>query len=329
MRKTKAIWVPIVLGVSAIAFTISILVGWSILFTHYYALYTRTSRNNLGVGYWFLLALGCLFLAAVVTTLVLFLIENVQQILEARQQNAFIDSVTHELKSPLASLRLCLETMELRKISPEMQSRFVGMMKKDVERLGTFVEHILEAGRLEHHERMLHREWVSLPIILHQCSQRILQRHEATHPQIQLPLGWDNPTELPPDPKHRIWTDAVALETILINLLDNAIKYSLAPAQITVTAEHTPQATSIHITDQGVGLTSRQIKSIFRRFYRVHREHSPTPRGTGLGLYVVDSLIKQLGGRISVTSRGEGLGSTFSVEFPHSAQPHSPKDISP
>ncbi len=317
MRQSRPLWVPILLVVMAIAFAITILVGWSVIFTHYYLLYTKAERADLGVGYWFLLAIGCLFLLAIMLTLVLLLISNVRQTLKVRQQNAFIDSVTHELKSPLASLRLCLETMEMRSVSPEMQIRFVSMMKKDVERLGDFVEHILEAGRMEHQERILRYEWVTLPDILQHCIQRVSRRYSQHHNIVLRSVSEDA------DP-HEIKTDAIALETILINLLDNAIKYSTAPADIDVSIIYHKEHTEIAVSDQGRGLTQRQSKRVFQRFYRVNRSDLPTPRGTGLGLYVVASLVQQLGGRIKAHSDGENKGSTFTVTLPRKTlQSHS------
>lgn len=312
MQQTRSIWVPIFIGVSSIAFAITILVGWSIIFTHYYQLYTKAERTDLGVGYWFLLAIGCLFLLAIMVTLLLLLIGNVQQTLQARQQNAFIDSVTHELKSPLASLRLCLETMEMRTISPEMQARFVAMMKKDVERLGDFVEHILEAGKMEHKERTLHYEWVTIPDLLSHCIQRVTKRYPQHHNIVIRSVSEDA------DP-HEIKTDTIALETILINLIDNAIKYSTAPADVEVSIVYHPEHTQIAVSDKGRGLNPRQCKRVFQRFYRVNRSDLPTPRGTGLGLYVVASLVKQLGGYIKAESDGENKGATFTVKLPRRA----------
>lgn len=310
MRKNKSIWVPILLGVLAILFAIAILVGWSILFTHYYVLNTKIKRPDLGAGYWFLLAIGCLFLLSIMTSLLLLSVDNVRQILEARQQTAFIDSVTHELKSPLAGLRLCLETMELRDITPEMQKKFMNMMKKDVERLGAFVEHILEAGRLEHNERILRYEWVKLEDVLQRCKERILKRYQPQTHHIEFHLLGEEPYN------EEVMTDVVALETILLNLFDNAVKYSQAPAHIEVKVTTNSSLVSIAVSDQGRGLSPRHLKRVFGRFYRVKQDKLSTPRGTGLGLYVVDSLVKQLHGKITAASEGEMKGSTFVLSFP-------------
>ena len=154
MARAGRLWVPILIGVLAILFTIGVLVGWNIIFTSYYVLATRThSIPDLGVGYWLILSVGSTFLVAIVVTLLLLLIGNVRQTLYVNRQKTFIDNVTHELKSPLASLQVSLETMEQRDVSPELRAKFLGMMKKDVSRLSTFIDHVLHAGRIEHGDR--------------------------------------------------------------------------------------------------------------------------------------------------------------------------------
>ncbi|MCB9639811.1 MAG: HAMP domain-containing histidine kinase [Myxococcales bacterium] len=314
MQRSHHLWVPISLGVLAILFTLAILVGWSILFTHYYTLNARIQRvPDLGVGFWFLLAVGCLFLVAVVVALIVLLVGNVRRTLDIRRQNVFIDGVTHEFKSPLASIRLCLETMEMRSLSPEMQQRFIQMMMKDVERLSAFIEHILEASRIEHDGRALRQEDVSLSEIALRSAQLVRSRYERSKPQIEL-------IDHLPDPSPALNTDPVALETVLINLLDNAIKYSPEPAQVILALEQDDDTLRISVTDQGIGIPKRLLKRVFQRFYRINREQTPIPRGTGLGLYVVASLVKRLGGHIRAKSEGEGKGSCFVVEFPYRPQ---------
>jgi len=143
---------PIVFGTLAIAFTITILVAWNIMFTRYFVLATETRVSELGVGYWMILSIGDVFLVGVATILVLFLIGNVRQRLYIRRQETFLDSVTHELKSPLASLRLSLDTFARRETDAELTGKLLGMMRGDVGRLERFVENLLEAGRIEHGE---------------------------------------------------------------------------------------------------------------------------------------------------------------------------------
>ena len=316
MQRDHTVWVTILLGVLAIVFAIAILVGWSLVFTHYYTLSKSVKREGLGVGYWLILAFGCLFLLVIVVTILLLLIGNVRRTFDIRRQNVFIDGVTHEFKSPLASIRLCLETMEMRDIPPAMQKRFIQMMMKDVERLSNFIEHILVAGRLEHNDQALHKKEIDLYEMLKRVSQIIRDRYESSHPQITLPMtSYDEPLLL--------LTDPIALETILINLLDNAVKYSPEPAKITIAIHTSPEQLHLTIQDQGIGIPKRQLKRVFQRFYRIPREQTPIPRGTGLGLYVVASLVQRLSGYIYAESEGENKGSTFHVLLPRPAPPQN------
>lgn len=315
MQRSYHLWVPILWGVLAISFTLAILVGWSILFTYYYTLHTRIHRvPDLGVGYWFLLALGCLFLVAIIVAVIFLLIGNIRKTLDIRHQNVFLDGVTHEFKSPLASIRLCLETMEMRSLSPDLQKRFVQMMMKDVERLSTFVEHILGASRIEHGAWGMQKNPVILQEIVSRSIQAVRGRYEKNFPEI------DRVDRLGTAPTV-LYTDPLALETILINLLDNAIKYSPDPAHVIVYLEKHESSVCITVEDQGIGIPKRFLKRIFQRFYRIPREQTPMPRGTGLGLYVVASLVRRLGGSIQAQSKGEGQGSRFLVDLPCQTTP--------
>ena len=306
----QSLFFPILMGVISIIFTILILVGWSIIFTRYYMLSTKTRLlSEVGIGYWLMLWIGYFFLVSIVTALVIFLISNVRQKLYLREQTSFIDSVTHELKSPLASLRLCLETMEMRDLSPTVQQKFLDMMKKDTDRLTTFIEHILEAGRTDYHEREFNYESTNIEKITTRNINQISQRYHL--PKNSISLHLDAMIR-----EYPIVTATVALDTILLNLLDNAVKYS--PNKVSIELHVYPQNDLLHIEvrDHGMGIPRGQLKKIFRRFYRIHRQKQNNVRGTGLGLYVVASFVKRLGGRISASSLGENQGSAFLVELP-------------
>lgn len=310
-RIRSSLLLPVLIGVAGIVSTIVILVGWSFFFTRYYTLWTRTYRiPDLGMSYWVSLVLGCMFLVGIVGALVMLLIGNIRQTLYLRQQDTFIDGVTHEFKSPLASIRLCLETMEMRELAPDMQTRFVGMMKKDVERLIAFVEHILEAGRLEHDQYELRYELTSIPELVYRCRSLICSRY-------QLPEDCCECTFLLAPEAEYLLIDPIALETILMNLLTNAVKYSHEPPVLNVIVEQKPGALVFEVRDRGIGIPKRLLKKVFQRFYRVRIEGRVNARGTGLGLYVVSSLVKRLGGVITADSEGEGRGSVFRVILPN------------
>lgn len=308
-RFRQSLFVPILIGSGAIVSTVAILVGWSVLFTKYYTLWTQTLHvPDLGAGYWFTLITGCVFLAGIMTVLVMQLVGNIRNTLYLRQQDTFIDGVTHEFKSPLASIRLCLETMEMRELSPELQARFVGMMKKDVERLIAFVEHILEAGRLEHNQRDITYVSSHIPELIQRCVTIIRDRYNLPSQTFSVGLNLTS--------SETIYTDPIACETILINLLDNAIKYSSVPAHVNISAQANKGQLVFSISDQGIGIPERLQKKIFQRFYRIRMDGRSDARGTGLGLYVVSSLVKRLGGSIQASSEGVDKGSTFRVTLP-------------
>lgn len=309
-KPSRSLLFQILFGVAAVFCTIAVLVGWSIFFTNYYTLWKKIPRMpHLGVSYWLTLIIGCLFLLGIMIVLVLQLVGNIRYTLYLRRQDIFIDSVTHEFKSPLASIRLCLETMEMRDLTPEMKDRFVGMMKKDVERLIAFVEHILEAGRLEHKQREFKHAAVSIPETAERCAEMITDRY-------RLPSQAITVTSLVSPAHEVIISDAVACETILLNLIDNAVKYSEHPPEISVTLEEEGSWLKMSVRDKGIGIPKNLLKKVFQRFFRIRHDHTPHARGTGLGLYVVSSLVSGLGGTIHAMSQGEGFGSTFEVWLP-------------
>ena len=310
-RTRQSIFAPILGAVLAISFSITVLVAWCIMFTKFYVMSTETQWiPTLGVGYWLILSAGCLFLMLIIAVLVIFLVTNIRQSLYVKRQDSFIDSVTHELKSPLASISLCLETMEMRDITPEMNARFIGMMKQDVDRLRAFIEHILEAGRLEHNERDVEEEGTLIAPLVVSCIEQICKRHALEETTIKMELRLE-------DPKQPILTDPTALEIVLINLLDNAVKYSeKSRLDVVISVRDEGEWLNVEVADKGIGISKRHLKKVFNRFHRVERVDKPKVKGTGLGLYVVASLVRRLGGRITVDSDGEELGSTFKVTLP-------------
>ncbi len=302
------LFMPILLGALSILLTIAVIVGWNVMFTKYYALRQQTQLSGLGTGFWLILSIGDLFLAIVLAVLVTFLVSNIRKELLVARQNTFIDSVTHELKSPIASLKLALETLSVREVPVEVQRRFVANMREDVGRLQRFVEAILEAGRLEHGTREMAFEPVDPVALAHACVERAQQQHLLDAGKIRLVSAIEGPCTLLADP--------VALETVLLNLLDNAIKYSFDDVSVEVHLEQAYGYLGIRVTDHGVGIPANKLKKIFRRFYRLQHPGTHRVRGTGLGLYLAAMLVERLGGRIWATSDGLGSGSTFHVTLP-------------
>ncbi|MEB3329451.1 MAG: HAMP domain-containing sensor histidine kinase [Candidatus Sericytochromatia bacterium] len=254
------------------------------------------------------LVAGWLMGLAVIVGLIVFVVTLARQIrLNQRQQN-FIDSVTHELKSPLTSLKLHLETIQRRPLSEEQLAGFTSTMLADVERLDQLIDHVLEAARAESIRRPLRRERIDLKGRVETVARLVEGRHG-------LPAGTIVVRgTVPPLP-----TDPSALDLVLTNLLDNAVKYSLD--EVSVTVSLTPVAgggASIAVADAGVGIPKGHVRRIFHRFHRVGNELTRIRQGTGLGLYIVKETVRQLGGAIRVDSPGEHQGSVFTLTLPGS-----------
>ena len=265
-------------------------------------------KPDLLAGYsfdWLVLAEGLvLLLAILVGVYVIFLYWQRQSSLNRRQRE-FISQVTHELKSPLASIRLHLETIRLRKPSPERIERFLDTMLDDTTRLENHISNLLMAARLErgfgggeHHTRDF-SEFVT----------QFLERKRD-----KLPEGGSLAWRI--EPGVRVEFDPEGMEMALRNLYENAILYSLASPEIEVNLSREGGSRCfLTFSDQGRGMEKRDLRKVFRMFYRV-RSEDENIRGTGLGLYIVRSIVERHGGRVRATSPGPGKGTAFLVSLP-------------
>lgn len=298
--KLRSISFPIVLSSVTVALTIPLLVGWT-FFTVQNLERTREVAQNT----WLLVA-GVVSFAIIMTVVVMFSVFLVREILEVRRQYTFIDSVTHELKSPLASLRLCLETQRRPELKEEQKEELRGMMLEDVDRLTSFIEDILESSRITHGRRELLLSEVRFGAVVQRCVDGIVKRYRVPPGAILVDI-----------PDVTLSTDETALETVLRNLLDNAVKYSSQPMQVQLRAKVESGAMLvIEVRDHGIGIPRQHLKRVFDRFYRVPGEAVHARMGTGLGLYVVASLVRNMGGRIDARSDGPGKGTTIRLMVP-------------
>lgn len=298
---------PILAGAVAVVGSVVVLITSNVVFTRHYLLVSEAAEaTELGPGFWVLLVTVDLLLAVVIATLVAFVVANARAVLLMRRQDSFIDGVTHELKSPLASLRLSLDTLERRSVPEHVRARFMDQMSRDVDRLQLFIEHILEAGRLQNRERQFEVEPTDLSLLARRCVEQIERRHGLGTDVIEVhdDLGPDATTV----------TDPVAVEIALLNLLDNAVKYCDGPPRVRLDAGRADGAYVFAVRDEGVGLPKQELKLVFNRFYRV--ASTGRVRGTGLGLSVSRGLIRGLGGDITARSDGPGTGSTFTLSLP-------------
>ncbi len=294
MRRRKTVIFFLVLGSCLIALAVALNVGWILLNLREVAL----------------LVLGIVFFALIITGLVLNMIFLVREIRRNEQQDTFLNAMTHELKTPIASIKLYLETLKTREVTEEKQRDFYDVMLADTNRLLTTVEQVLEASRTREKKRQLNISEIELNGFLAESIGIVRTRHNLNEAAIKFNESAENIV---------ISGDKAEIQTVFINLLDNAVKYSSAEPKISVRIKNTSdKKVQIFVKDNGIGLNSAELKRIFKRFYRVSNLFTQEKKGTGLGLFIVHSIVKKHGGKVSADSKGEGKGSTFIVQLPKS-----------
>jgi two-component system sensor histidine kinase SenX3 len=254
--------------------------------------------------------LGIILFAILVAGVVLNTIFLVREVRRNERQDSFLNAVTHELKTPIASIRLYLETLQRRPLDESQRQEFYKIMLSDSDRLLATVEQVLKAGQLGQRHRLQNRTVINLESLVADCINITLQRHH-------LPPG---SIVLEPTPGAvRLHTLGIAedLRTAVINVLDNAVKYSPEGVHIRCSlAIVNYTSIALTITDTGVGLDSTQFKRIFKRFYRVPGRSLAKIKGTGLGLFLVRNIARQHGGEATAASPGPGLGTTITITLP-------------
>jgi two-component system sensor histidine kinase SenX3 len=258
-----------------------------------------------------MLILGLLAFPLIITGLVLNTIFLVREIRRNEQHDAFINAVTHELKTPVASIRLYLQTLQTRDIDDVKRQEFYRIMVEDTDRLLGTIEPVLRAARVGAKLRHTRPAPVDLSAIVRDCLAIARTRHHL--PEAALTYRESLASGLAP----RVLGDEDELKAVVSNLVDNAVKYSGPQVQVAVELEQpeTTQAT-LRVRDQGVGISARELKRIFKRFYRIPGAVAIRVKGTGLGLFIVRSVIARHGGKVFAESEGPGRGSTFTVQLP-------------
>lgn len=253
---------------------------------------------------WFILAEGIILLVAILLgTYVIFIFWRRQASLN-RAQRHFINQVTHELKSPLASIQLHLETIEMRQPEGEQLQKFVKLMQSDTDRLGGLINNLLTAGRLEHKGIGLNLQYGSIS----QALENYLRHRQMGFPE-NGSLSWRI------EPNLMTNFDAELLETALRNLIENAIIYADGPPSVEVKLFRDGKLAHLTLADQGRGIEPRYQKKVFNMFYRIRRGERPG-RGSGLGLFIVRNAMRLHGGKVWLKSAGTGFGTTFHLTIP-------------
>jgi two-component system, OmpR family, sensor histidine kinase SenX3 len=293
-RRRKSVAFFITLGACLVALAVALNVGWIILN------WTEVAMLVLGIVFFNLLIFGL-----VVNTT--FLIREIRR---NEQHDAFINAVTHELKTPLASIRLYLETLKTREVDERQRQEFYDIMLADSDRLMKTVEQVLRAGRTRHRGRRIANSVINLSEIVRECLELARVRYGLNETHLMY-------TESPEATNARVSGDIDELRAAFANLLDNAVKYSDDEVRVVVSVSAPDEKrVTVRVADQGIGIPQSQLKRIFKRFHRVPGRFMARVKGTGLGLFIVKSVVQKHGGRVYAESAGVGQGSTFTVQLP-------------
>lgn len=310
-RKTIAFF--LVLGISLVALAVALDVGWIIL----------SLRQTV------LLFFGFFFFATIIVGVILNTTFLVREIRLNEQHGSFINAVTHELKTPITSIRLYLETLQRREIEEAQRQQFYQLMLDDTDRLMGTVEQVLKAGQVGYKRGEKYRAKIDLGNLVAECMELASTRHHLSPGALHFASANGQPSSngqerdaklAKPHAEFPVLGDPEELRTAIANVLDNAIKYSLGSVDVAVSIE-TPdeERVVLRVRDRGVGIPADQLKRVFKRFHRVRRRSTSKVKGTGLGLFIVRSIARAHGGKVFAESEGENQGTTVTLELPRSA----------
>jgi signal transduction histidine kinase len=299
----RAKWLHTTIGVSLIVVAVALTVGWQILGG-------SEALHSPGTGTlrWVIYFLGTLLFLLLIGGLVLIVMLLLREVRLNERQSNFVSAVTHELKTPVASLRLYLDTLQMRDLPESRRADFYRTMRQDLDRLHTTINNVLNAAMYTDRPVLDPR-----PLDLAKVVRRSIDLTRTRHQLAPETISYEGPGAL------RLRGDVDALETAVLNLLDNAVKYSKDPAQpqieVQVWSDGDGQA-HLRVKDQGVGMSRHHLRLIFNRFYRIGREVRRSHTGTGLGLFIVRSVAKSHRGVVAADSAGPDRGSTFTLSLP-------------
>ena len=282
-----------VLGICLVTIAVILNVGWLVL---------NWKEGVLAV-------LGLIFFLVIIAGVVLNTIFLVREIRRNEQHDSFINAVTHELKTPVASIRLYLQTLQSRELDEEKRREFYRIMLEDSDRLLHTIDQVLRAGATGSRLRRIARVRLNIAEITRECVELARTRFHLGPDALE----FVEHTRAEPT----VLGDGDELKAAVWNLIDNAVKYSPSEVRIRVALEELDnQRFAIRVTDQGVGISAHELKRIFRRFYRIPASVAMRAKGSGLGLFIVRSVAKKHGGRAFAESEGQGHGSTFTLLLP-------------
>ncbi len=310
MFERKSLKWPILVAILMIVMLVGLTIGWVLLNVFSALDAEKTSRSAI---YWILLSVGAVFFACLLAGVILYLIWLIQNINLNRRQSNFIDAVTHELKTPIASLKLYLQTLNRREVQGPQRQEFYATMMEDVDRLDRLINQLLDVARLQRDRQDLDaKEWVSLRELVEECVARLAKQHSVSTDLFRMEIE-----------DCQVLAHRIDIDVLLGNLLDNAIKYSAKEPEIDIRITFQNDSALIAISDNGQGVPRHLRRKIFWRFYRAGDELERRKPGVGLGLFLVRSIVERLKGSIAVSERIEQPGATFLVTLPARRKPSS------
>jgi signal transduction histidine kinase len=311
MKKNDSLAFHIMIFVLAQLAWLALLGLWTYWYVSNYIIFERVGDQlsppiDVGSPNVFLFVGGIVLIIAVAFGLSLIFRHLNVQFRLTRLYDNFISNVTHELKSPLSSIQLYLETLNSRYVPPEKQKEFLELMLVDATRLKNLINSILEISALEQ-KRIAHNFQIfNAEKIIGDLLSETIEQFQLSKDTIV--INGNAPC--------KCVVDRNALKIVFDNLVDNAIKYSNNTVQITVNLKCFSKKLLIEFTDSGIGISPKDQKRIFNKFHRIYNKNIPNVKGTGLGLFWVKEILRHHGGKIIVSSNGEYKGSTFSIELP-------------
>ena len=296
----RSLGFPLALGGVLLLLVLVLAVGWQLLVWSG----AQPAGGRLGREDWVLLVLGAVSFLLIAAGLVWLWAWLVREISVNQRQRAFLDAVTHEMRTPLASLQLHLDTIDRHDPDRERRHLFLTRMRGDLERLERTVQQVLSAARAEESGRRAQLAPVGLRDLLGECIAELRGRHGLPEAAVHLELAREAVVR----------GDRAELAVVFRNLLDNAVKYSDHPVEVRVrVAANGDGRVDVEICDRGIGIPPLELRKIFGRFYRAGRDVQRTAAGLGLGLFIVRNLVRRQGGRVVALSEGAGQGSRFIV----------------
>ncbi len=299
MIERRSLKLPITLGVVLIVLVVLLTTGWVLL-----NVFNAFQDPAPGV-YWALLTIGAICFLIVLIGIIIYLILSIKVINSTARQANFIDAVTHELKTPVASLKLALQTLNAHQLDDQERAHFYRLMLADAQRLDLTINQVLAAARLDYPVSADR----TTDVRVDQLIEDLVEEYRLSAPEAQFQLELQSELVRAPDSELRI---------LISNLISNAIKYGGHPPQVRITLNPIPeqQQVQVLVKDNGAGIPPRDRARIFHRFVRLENELERRQKGTGLGLYLVKTIARRLRGNVKVLKSDARHGTTFELRLP-------------